>query len=267
MKLKIKNLVLLVVSLLLSCNSPKPLHAQFIGYVSQQTVTKQISAVMTASTTHMDLQNLGQAGHSLVTSSTIGSCVTTLDASVDKINWFVLASTADPGNGVLLLAVANGYFPALRLTFNFGANSICNTGVVTGTYAGYQTPLPVLQTFYGRGTPTASNVASPVGITPVVAPWIMGGFSCFNPNGSTAFLELFDPPSAPTLGTGYYFIIGIPAGGLYVHQSNMNYAGQYQMYAGAATTATGSTAVSTALVCSFQFTNNGQIMPHTIASP
>jgi hypothetical protein len=267
MKLKLKNLLLLLAAIILSCNSPRLTHAQFIGYVSQQTVTKKINELMIATTTHMTLQNLGQAGHSLVVSSTIGSCVTTLDGSTDNTTWFVLASTADTGNGVLLLAVANGYFPALRLTFNFEANPSCNTGQVTGSYAGYQTPLPMLQTFYGRGTPLPSTVASPVVITPLPAPWILGGFSCFNPNGSTAFLELFDPPSAPTLGTGYFFIIGIPAGGLYVHQSNVNYAGQYQLYAGAATTAAGSTAVSTALVCSFQFTNNGQIMPHTIASP
>jgi len=76
------------------------------------------------------------------------------------------------------------------------------------------------------------------------------------PKRQRSLFAAFRLDSAPSLGTGYFYQIGIGAG-LDVDFNFHNFAGNQLLYAGAATTAGGATAVSSALLCDFQINRRG----------
>ena len=242
-------------------------NAQFQGYFAQQTVTNTFTQDMAATPTRVAINNIGQAAHTiLLSSSGSDNCVVTLDASKDGNQFFVLASTIVHGPSLVGVS-ANGYFPVLRLTLNFESNAACAGANVTGTYIGYQFPLPTISQFAPGSIGVLNNLTSPVlffGFTPTVAPWQVSELDCSNPGAAVAYLEMFDAATTPTLGTGMLFEIGIPAGGALTLTPTSPWTGTSAGWIGAATTPTGSTAVSTAVVCSAKFTNDAVVWPGAV---
>jgi len=260
----LKFSTLVFAALIFSCNSPKSGDAQYIGTVAQQTVTKQFTQLMTATRTHVSLQNLGQASHSLQVTNSTSLCSVTLDGSQNGSNWIVLATTFSFSQIVFV----NGYYPLLRVTLNFEADAGCNNNSVTVSYSGYQTPLPPSLIINSDPSLAQNNITVPTSFIAHSAPWILYGGTCYNTGTAPAFLELFDSATPPTLGSGaQIYEIGIPGTSTISLNLGAALVGSFQLYVGAATTATGNTAVTDPIVCSAQQTINGAIAPAYISSP
>lgn len=244
-----KRILLILFSMLTLAGCPVTAPAQYMGTFSQQTVAQSFSGTMTALATHVDLQNLGQAGHSITVSAP--SCDVTLDGSADGTNWTVLAaSLANPGPATVF---ANGYWTHLRLTFNYAVVAACNGVAYNVQYTGFQFPIPTSPfEHYAVGTTyTAISVGAasqPNSTTQGL--WQLIGFTCTNPNASTAYLQVVDSNTA-ALGANEVYEAAIPA------NSQFQYAGppvlgSFTFVLGATTTSRGSTVVTTSLACSVQ---------------
>ena len=242
-----KNLSIVFAAIILSC--PLPLAAQFQGFFAQQTVTLSSSGTMTAAATHISVNNLGQAAHSITVNA--GGCVVTLDYSPDGTNWFVLAAVTSSSQAT---AFAQGYFPILRITLNYGAQAGCNGGSYSVQYAGYQNPPPVATVAPGAdiitngagGYTAAANLFSNSTI-PLI--WQLTHLVCTNTGGSVAYLQVIDDNSpAATLGTRILYQAGIPAGGIFTYDGPP-LIGVRSLALGASNAPRGNAAVATGIDC------------------
>lgn len=242
--------------------SPVACMAQYMGTFSQQTVAQTFTGTMTATATHVDVQNLGQAAHSIQVSA--GGCVVTLDGSADGTVWYVLASD-ESGSGQI--AFADGFFPHLRITLNFGSVAGCNAGSYTVHYTGYQFPLPDtmqpdVNQLAGEHVTGLANVLGNAG-SPI--PWQVSTLTCTNPNAAVAYLQVIDATS-PVLGNNLVYQVGIPASGVFQYRGP-RIVGSNALYFAATTTPNGSTAVSTPVECSVQAGSQVSFLSNQIASP
>ncbi|HVA01302.1 MAG TPA: hypothetical protein VMV34_06565, partial [Terriglobia bacterium] len=172
-------LIFSMIALLQDCAmNPAPAFGQYLGSTSQLTTSQSFTQTMTDLPTHLALTNMGQAGHSLlvtaVNSPTTDGCIVTLDGSQDGTHYWVLAAI-QLNSSVTSSVVVNGYFPLLRLTFNFNS-ATCLTGQVTGSYIGYQYPLPPVGNNTGQHI-VQNNITGPIVLFPTfgfdLTPWQM----------------------------------------------------------------------------------------------
>ena len=238
--------------------------AQFIGYTAQQTTIQTLTIAPGSPTpqTFTAIRNLGQAAHTLLVkySTPDGHCTTWLQASSDGVIWTTIASAPNFNTGInQFTAYAIGYYPLVRVAANANNAAGCDSGI-QWTYVGYQNPPGVISPIYSKSHTDISAATTIVTSIEYPNPIIVQGFSCFNPNGSTAFLQVADnsiPPAA--LGTGIIFQVGIPAGGTFTSNTPV-FAGN-GLSAGATTTAGGAVAVTTPLTCTFQLNFSGPFGP------
>ena len=161
-----------------------------------------------------------------------------LEGSNDDSNWFVLSSSLEvnsPASSGLIYS--NGYFTYKRLSFP-PCESDAAAETFSGVYTGYGIPLPlnfVAPIVIEAYAQTFANF-SPTGF------YLISGFQCFNPNGSTAYL-IFEHPA---------LIIGIAAGATYTYEGPAFTGTGLVTEIGAYTTVTASTPVSTALPCTLE---------------
>lgn len=235
---------------------------QFAGYIELQTITQSFSITVGAGTSTFPLNNQGQIAHSIQYQwSSVTGCVFTLDGSTDGSHWSTLAAGQSTLAASNQFTYANGFFSQLRIKA-----TNCATTTLAGVYTGYQVPLPINPPVTNF-TPAA--VASPVQV--FVAnntPYLTTGLQCNNPNAAAAFLQLFDSAngSTPTLGTAFFYQVGIPAGALFNFPSTA-LLGTKNLWMGAATAAGGNTAVGTGLNCSVQVNLAGPFYPLVPNSP
>ena len=249
-----------------------PVPAQYLGSTSQLTTSQAFSQTMAATATHLAVTNVGQVGHTLLvkgTNSAANGCVVSLDGSQDGTTYALLGSVLINGSLTVSITV-NGYFPILRLTFNFEHIASCNTGTLSGSYVGYQFPLtsPINNAEFNL---VFQNITSPALLVPAwsafTSPWQVFSLACTNPGATAAYVEFFDTSATPTLGSSPMLEFGIPAGATVTLAPRTAYTGFTQGWIGAATTPTGSTAVGTGVVCSTQYTNNPVVWPALWISP
>lgn len=256
---------ILVNSILTLCLCASVADAQFIGYTAQQVATKTFSAsAPVPGDTIVSLPNFGQAAHSVqvVYGAASANCKTVLEVSLDgsASSWFTLVSIPNiAGTSTTQVGYGNGYFPFLRLVLNENNAPGCVTGI-SGTYTGYQHPIPWQATVYNS---PHVDVQGPVTITTAIeypAPQILVGWSCSNPNGATAYLQIADK-SPPPAGAGAFrlYVLGIPAGKT-VSDDVAIYSGN-GLSASASTTPTGAVPLAAPLVCNFQLNLNGPFGP------
>lgn len=232
---------------------------QFIGYVAQQTTVQSKTIAPGAPTpqTITAINNLGQAAHTLLVNYSIpdGKCTTWLQSSSNGVVWSTIASAPNFSAFNQFTTYATGYYPLLRVVANANNTAGCDSGI-QWTYVGYQNPPGLISPIYSK---SHVDIAAPVVVAATIEypdPIIVEGFSCFNPNASTAYLQLSDDSIPPAAMPGdIIFQIGIPAGQTFT-SSRPVYAAS-GLGAGASTTANGATPVATPLVCSFQLNFSG----------
>ena len=242
--------------------NPPKVEAQYMGSVGLQTDVEGFTFRWTTSPQIFHLKNLGQVGHTLVIHNFPGSgaavgCDIQLQGSGDNVNWNNMAVLPFNSTNNPIVIFGEGNFTYFRIVVNAASQTCGPPGPFLNRldYVGYQSPIPVIP-----GSETfAVSVKTPTLVFPtgsINEPYQPIGGQCFNPNGSTAYLQLFDASSTPTLGTAYNYQVGIGAGQDF-DMSLHNFVGGQLFYAGAATTAGGSTAVTNALVCNFQVNRRG----------
>lgn len=250
--------------------------AQYIGNVGQASTVNPISVGASHAQTILPacsgnqtlncIKMIGQVGHLLTINYPAGDlCLVWLDGSFDGMSYTTIAQALlIPGtNSPQQLTTANGYYPLLRLKVNPAGAFNCSA--LTGTYSGFQTPLPITNLAVQHHVAVSTIAAVGYGVDGVYYLW--QGIECSNPNASTAYLQLYDAVVTPTLGTGYIYEIGIGAGQTWNFPTGLSLLGIYEPWAGAATAAGGSTAVSTALDCNFQHNYWGPFAPLNPVSP
>jgi hypothetical protein len=241
--------------------APRQAHGQFLGYVAGQIVTKNISLAVPVNAQTVSLQNFGQMGHTVhYVWNSASSCYFKFQASQDNVNWNTLAIGIATGTTTPTYLVANGYFPFLRLNVNPNNGGGCNGNAFNGTYAGYQQPPPITRVAINTGISSNGTIA---GIftppNPNGAPFLVMGFSCSNTAGAVGFLEVFDNDTAPALGAGSFFEVGIPAGQTYVYPGPDIFF-QKGLWFGQATALDGAVALA-GIRCNFQYNRTGPFYP------
>lgn len=253
-------LLLLVIALLTWVPVSK-VQAQFAGQ-PVSTLSFSVPAGTLISRTFV-IPNRGQVAHTIqvVYGQAVAHCATILQASMDNASWFTLLAVPNiNATNNTQVGQANGYFTYLRITTNSNQASGCTVST-SGTYTGYAVALPPQPTIYNA---PHIDIAASVTLTPAIeypASQILTGFSCHNPNNSTAYLEIMDrnPPPAG-LGSFILYQIGIPAEQTFVYPGPPIYSGS-ALSAGAATAASGVVAVGVPLVCDFALNINGPFGP------
>lgn len=257
---------------------PTPAVAQYLGTVGQASTVSTFSVTPGSSpalvppcdATHTPpncIKMIGQVSH-LVTVSYKGAganpCGIFLDGSADGVQWITLASWYFGGGGAPITLMANGYYPLIRLNVN--PTSINCNEPMTGTYAGFQAPLPLSNLSRNY---MSSSVAAPVkpALDAPLYPFIVESVQCYNPNNYTAWLDLFDTALPAVLGGGYFYEIPIPANSLFIYPPVAALLGLNNFWAGAATASGGSSAVAAPLECGFQMNYWGPFAPLNPLSP
>lgn len=234
--------------------------AQFLGYAAQQTITQAFNITLTNLSAQYIINNYGQAAHSItfqLQSATV-PCAFNLEGSEDGNGWTVLASGISSSGATNQYLYANGYFSYLRLNVNPAVQN-CAGATLKGSYAGYQTPLPASTVFTTYRTTSVSTPTAP--IAAYLTPTLVGSVQCTNPGTATAYLQLFDSATTPTLGTSVLYEVGIPAGQNWNFPSAPYFIAQNRLWLGAATSIGGSSAVATALTCNLQASLTGPFYP------
>jgi hypothetical protein len=247
-------LILAALFALFKC--PSPVSAQ--GPIGNVNFAQPFSVTLASTISYLSIKNIGQAAGSVQFRGVTGqSCPIYLEGSADNTNWSILAASP-PGNAGSTFFYANGFFSYYRLAFNPNNNGSCNDLTVTGSYYGYAAPLPINSvdewvTASSVSTPTLLNLTGfgPVGLD---------GIQCTNTGAATAYLQLFASNTAPTLGSNFFFQVGIGAGLTFATGKLPSYATTLSLYAGASTAAGGSTAGGP-LVCNFQINPTGPFYP------
>ena len=229
---------------------------------------------------YITIPNRNQIGHTVNYAYTtnpgselLANCGIFLDAAnngtgtTSGSNWNTIAASGNPiglQNGNFS---ANGYSTFYRLKI-----PECTESAITITYVGYFSSVPVMPLSYdgaNRHGTTATAVSTVVRADPIYAtPGVLTSFQCGNPDPTnTAYLQIYVGNSTPSIGPGM-MMFSIPAAqtvnfsetpiSYFALSTGTNYA---QLYAAATTTATGTTAVSTALVCNFQTNATGPYYP------
>ena len=252
---------------------------QYIGNVGQASTASNFTAPASASQTIVPtcdashttncIAMIGQASHLVqVFYPGEAECTVWMDGSNDGVNWATLAAITFfhislPRFGQQTMT-ANGWYQLIRLKVNPGSGDSC--GAMTGTYSGWQYPLP-LSPLGANFTSDAVGSAVNLSGLSVDAPYLVQGVSCYNPNSSVAWLELYDHGGTPTLGTdAFFFEQAIPATSSFTY-SGPNLEGTLMFWIAAVTAHAGATPVSTALNCNVQINYNGPFLPLTPSSP
>jgi len=257
----------------------RPALAQYIGNVGQASTvsaftisggtTEQLVNPCSASITSNCIKMIGQASHLVqLNYGSRAQCTVLLEGSPDGTNWATLGAATWFAISLARFSeqtiVANGYYQLIRLKANPNGGDTC--GAMTGNYAGFQTPLPlspIATQFKSHTVAAAANIAGSTNSTP----YLLAGFSCYNPNSSVAWLEFFDTFATVTLGTTpFFYEEAIPAMSTFSY-TGPNVLGLSGFSAAAVTAQGGATPVSTALSCNFQINYSGPFTPITPLIP
>jgi hypothetical protein len=239
---------------LLPLSKPQKVEAQFAG---QSTFSLPFLVNLPGKTgiqEYVTIPNRGQVAETIsyawsgTCSMVSGTATFQLEGSNDNTNWFALATSQelDTSTGSSAIMYSNGYFTYKRLSFPPCDNISTPPGATfTGVYTGYTSPLPlnfVSPNVKLFGARVFSSLHFPAGF------FLISGFQCFNPNGSTAYLFI------KTSGYGFAGnpVIAIPQGQLYNYEGPafIGYGGVTQI--GAYTDATHTTAVTNDLACTLE---------------
>lgn len=130
-------------------------HAQFIGYVSDQSTNQVAFAAQAANGSSVTFNNIGQSAHSL--SYCLSGFIGTVSLLGSNDGTFVLNTTAIPlsqanynvATTTCRVLPAGGYFPALKAQVsNYGA------GTITAWYNGIASPVAVVPAAVSSTGPT-----------------------------------------------------------------------------------------------------------------
>jgi hypothetical protein len=239
---------------------PSPVTAQ--GPIGNVNFAQPFSVTMGSTESTLSIKNIGQAAGSVQYNALPNAaCPILLEGSADDSHWWLLASSApslirnSQSSG---LFYANGFNSYYRLVFNPNGSGTCNNLTETGSYYGYSAPLPINKQDAWYEVDSAS---SPTAITSSnVIAWALDGLQCTNTGTSTAYLQLFSATSAPTLGTAFFYQIGIASGQTLSATSFGIVQDSGQLFAGASTAVSGSTAGGP-VNCDFQINATGPFYP------
>jgi hypothetical protein len=156
-----KLLYVVALLALTGCVAPRRAQAQFIGYVSSQTVAQQVFTAQAANGSSGTVTNLGQSAHFLTYCNTGFGGTISLQASPDgtfatpltvAFATYGQAGTNDTACHVLQ---AGGYYQTMRATVsNFSAGSVNAWYTATGSPIAYA---PSAFTSNGPGAPIACD--------------------------------------------------------------------------------------------------------------
>lgn len=246
---------------------PLACRAQYMGTFSQQTVAQSFTGDYTGGGTavqHFSIQNLGQAAHQVTYNwggaTNTGSVM--LEGSIDGTHWVALAAGGESPN--VHSFTANGYFPFLRISVNAEGNTISAGSTVLLQYTGYQNPIPTggyFETFDAVDAGAYTQIQSGDVVQSFINPAVLGGFACSNPNGTTAYLEVFYSAVAPTLGSVTPRLEIPIAANANVVYSGPPIVGNAPFYFGAATASGGATPVTTPVHCTGTINPFGPFAP------
>jgi hypothetical protein len=159
-----KTLILFVLLALLGCAAPRRAHAQFLGYVADQSVAQVVFTAQAANGASGILNNIGQASHFVLYCDTGFKGTLNLEASPDgTFSTPIVIATATYGqNGVVDNAChvlqAGGYYQTVRLRMlNYVAGSM------NAWYTAIGAPISVSPTAFnsnGATAPVACDNAS-----------------------------------------------------------------------------------------------------------
>jgi hypothetical protein len=266
-------LVLLAVSFF-----TRPAESQYMGNVSQASTLTQFgwaafpvgpsgNAVMVPCGTGVAppcIRMIGQVSHAVslyYTGGGTNACQVFFDGSADGSNWYSLGAWNFPSTAPTLSVqtgtiTVNAFYPLVRVVMVPPAHDTC--AGLTGTYLGFQTPVPISNVALPFKTNSVSTPVAP-GYASAL-PYLVTGFNCTNSNGSTAWLNLFDALASPTDTTKSFYEIAILTGQTFSY-SGPAMLGQYTFYASAVTAEGGAVAVSTPLSCTFELNYWGPFTP------
>jgi hypothetical protein len=243
-----------IIALGLLVSRPPEVEAQYMGTFSQQLDTETFSFTWGNTPIVYKIRNLGQAGHSLFIPSTATSgqgCSIVLQGSGDGLEWTTMAALPYTGAGAFnVMLYASGSFTILRIVANPHYSTCTAAGTSKVYYVGYQFSSPA----FDANEALTATFKGPTALFPTGTdqnPYSLAGMQCYNPNASTAYIQLFDTAGTAVLGTGYFYQIGVGAGAS-ADFSLHDFSGYFLLYIGAATTAGGSTAVSSSVTCTVE---------------
>jgi hypothetical protein len=248
------------IALCIVCWKPPTVSAQAPTRFAQQTFPFNFTFTPNGAANTFAIPNLGQSAHTIalpVMNHTGTQCVWWFQGSNDNSNFTIMAAI-QTNLAQVNTAVAQGQYTFFQLVFNPGADAACTSTVATTiSYVGYQFPIPL--------PPQSTNfiltsVQAPEYIlNQDAAPEIVNGLQCYNPNGSAAFMEIFDAAgsgTAPTLPGSPVFFFEIPASSSVSITTN-NLRLKTGGWLAGVTAIGGSTTVTTALTCTAQMNLQG----------
>jgi hypothetical protein len=251
---------LLIFFTLFKC--PSPVSAQ--GPIGNVNFAQPFSVTMTSAESTVSVRNIGQAAGSVQYNSLPNAlCPIVLEGSANDTNWWTLATSSpelvrlSPTSG---LFYANGFNSYYRLVFNPNATTSCNNLTETGTYYGYSAPLPINKQDVWYEVDSLSSVDQVMSSTSGVIDWALDGVQCTNNGSAEAYLQLFSSAATPTLGSGFFYQIGIANGQTFSQNLTGIIGPDGPLWAGASTAVSGSTAGGP-LLCDFQVNATGPFYP------
>lgn len=218
---------------------------------------QRISATMSAVQTFVSINNLGQEASSVeYTASASNTCRILLENSADQVHWTVLGQAWDLQTTNFIFG--NGFYNYLRLALNANSSSSCNGETITGNYYGLTSPLYLSG---NSGVSFFNQIGAPKQFsTPNPAFYEVSSYQCMNYGAATAYIQFFDGLTAPSLGSGEIYEIGIGAGQSVHAQSSPLLYGEAALWIGSATSSGGTTAAGS-VECNVQFNYSGPFHP------
>jgi hypothetical protein len=219
-----KNPVLILLALLASGS---PAVAQFIGYVSPQTVSSKLLNAVTAPTTAV-IPNLGQSIHAVnYTITTPCANAMSLDlrieASNDGVTYFSVSEDAvDQNSGSIQGSTqggitAVGYYPAMRLNLAAFSCPSGQTPAITAFYSGTSTSIPSPSGLFYQSSPNrkvillnqpTTNAATQPKVTVNVPSGMTGGSLFIACSNATTGAAVNCPASMVVNPIGYLTFVG-----------------------------------------------------------
>jgi hypothetical protein len=187
---------------------PSAAHAQFLGYVANQTVQASVftNADCSVTLTSSPLQNIGQVGHALFYSVTSPgpNLIVAIQGSADGSTYFQISNNAPVQPGIIaavgsypfIRAEVTGGGAGCRITANYSGSSVATTINLTGSNAQFMYLFnPFINAAAGT-TANSDNLSPPYGNSAGYFVFSYAGGA--GPAGSTLALKAIDGPTGTT---------------------------------------------------------------------
>jgi hypothetical protein len=187
---------------------PSAAHAQFLGYVANQTVDQNVwtNADCSATLTSGSLQNIGQVGHALSYTITSGgpNVQPSIQGSADNVTYFQISNNAPVQPGIIaatgsypfLRAAVTGGGAGCRITANYYGSSVATTVNLTGANAQFMYLFNPFVNAAAGVTDNSANLSPPYGNS--AGYFVFSYLGGAGPAGSTLALKAIDGPTGTT---------------------------------------------------------------------